>query len=342
MTTLLLCCLLSLPVLTWAAASADRDQRCEQLLSAMQTALQALRRGQSLTPDQQNTWRTWNADCTSVKWQQRLAETAPPPPPVGKNFPKSLPPPEQPQTPEAPSTASEQSQTPEAPSIEVLPSGFVGADPQSTVEWFKKSLSQIPIKIDQYSTATERAQFDQLLAQQFNSLEPLSFILPESSHQCQKKYNPDAQRFSFRLYASPYSSSSEIYKRYEYNRLKLSIFEERKSLGSYEASNAFGVKVTVNQGKIKEITLAFPTPYPGKYEFSVQMAPSEARESDKDMGCLALFRPSSPYVIDYSAYISPTMDFPGSYSTEGTALHGRLEQLWIFNQRSGRIYTKVK
>jgi len=295
----------------------------------MQTALQALRRGQSLTLDQQTTWRTWNADCKAAKWQQQLAETAPPPPPLEKNFPKMLPPPERQEAPEAPST-------------EVLPSGFVGADPQSTVEWFKKSLSQIPIKIDQYSTATERAQFDQLLAQQFNSLEPLSFILPESSHQCQKKYNPDAQRFSFRLYASPYSSSSEIYKRYEYNRLKLSIFEERKSLGSYEASNAFGVKVTVNQGKIKEITLAFPTPYPGKYEFSVQMAPSEARESDKDMGCLALFRPSSPYVIDYSAYISPTMDFPGSYSTEGTALHGRLEQLWIFNQRSGRIYTKVK
>jgi hypothetical protein len=329
MKTFLLCCLLSLPALTGAAASADRDQRCAQLLPAMQTALQALRRGQSLTLDQQTTWRTWNADCKAAKWQQQLAETAPPPPPLEKNFPKMLPPPERQEAPEAPST-------------EVLPSGFVGADPQSTVEWFKKSLSQIPIKIDQYSTATERAQFDQLLAQQFNSLEPLPFILPESSPQCQKKYNPDAQWFSFRLYTSIYPPSSEIYKRYQYNRSKLPIFEERKSLGSYEASNAFGVRATVTQGKIEEITLAFPMPYPGKDEFSVQMAPSEARESDKDMRCLVMFRPSPPYVLDYSDYTTPTLDTPWSFSIKGTALFGRLEQLWIFNQRSGKIYTKVK
>ena len=88
----------------------------------MQTALQALRRGQSLTPDQQTTWRIWNADCKAAKWQQQLAETAPPPPPLEKNFPKRLPPPERQEVPEAPST-------------EVLPSGFVEADPQSTVEW---------------------------------------------------------------------------------------------------------------------------------------------------------------------------------------------------------------
>jgi hypothetical protein len=137
MKTFLLCCLLSLPALTWAAAPADRDQRCEQLLPEMRTALQALRRGQSLTPDQQAMWRTWNADCKAAKWQQQLAETAPPPPPLEKNSPKMLPPPERPEAPEAP----------EVPSTDVLPSSFVGADPQSTVEWFKQSLSRILIKI---------------------------------------------------------------------------------------------------------------------------------------------------------------------------------------------------
>jgi hypothetical protein len=142
-------------------------------------------------------------------------------------------------------------------STEVLPSGFVGADPQSTVEWFKKALSQIPIKIDQYSTATERAQFDQLRDQQFNSLGLLPFTLPESSYHCQKKYNPDTQRFSFGLSTSSYVSSSELYKRYGSNMSKVSIYTERNSLGSHEASNAFGAKVTVNQVSIKEITVSF-------------------------------------------------------------------------------------
>jgi hypothetical protein len=89
-----------------------------------------------------------------------------------------------------------------------------------------------------------------------------------------------------------------------------------------------------------QITLAFPRPSPEKYKFSVQVAPSEARESDKDMRCLVLFKPSAPYVIDYLETIAPTMDFPTSYSAKGTALFGKVEQLWIFNQRSGKIYTR--
>jgi hypothetical protein len=237
---------------------------------------------------------------------------------------------------------------------QVLPSGFVGGDPQSTVEWFKKALFQIPIKIDQYSTAAERAQFDQLLTQQFSSLGLLPFTVLESFGQCHKRYNPEAQQFSFALSPSPYPSSLQPHK---LSRSRLYIFNEQKNLGSYEASNAFGVTTIVSRYSTKEITLAVPPVSSNvlellrdeeyflskrKYYFSVQMASAEARESDKDIRCLALFRPYYPYVFDYSYRISPTINLPLSSSTTGTALLGRLEQLWVFNQRSGTIYTKIK
>jgi hypothetical protein len=138
---------------------------------------------------------------------------------------------------------------------------------------------------------------------------------------------------------------------------KLSVFEEDKSLGNYEASNAFGVRATVEQMSTREISLAFPNEPPGvpqtiyskqyssfasKFTFSVQATPSEARESDKDIRCLVLLNPYPQYVIDYLDYMSPKIDFHLSISIKGTALVGRIEQLWVFNQHSGKIYTKFK
>ena len=218
---------------------------------------------------------------------------------------------------------------------EVLPVGFTGADPQSAVEWFRNSLSQSPVKIDQYSTAEEQAQFVQYTAQQFDSRGLMLFMLPSAG--CQKKYNPDTQVFTFKLYHSTIPRSSEFNK--------LSLFTERKPLGSYEASNAFGVRVTVHEISIREISLAFVgvrLMFSIKYNFDASVTPSEARESNMDMRCMALFKTSSPYIFDYSHHITPTINLPSSISLQGTALVGTIKQLWIINQRNGKIYKKFK
>jgi hypothetical protein len=247
------------------------------------------------------------------------------------------------------------------PNTAVLPPGYVGADPRSAVEWFNHSLVQIPITIDQYSTSAERAQFDRLRAQPFQSLGLLPFTLVES-YQCKKTYNPDAQQFAFTLSPEITSSPPGLYK---FTTAKVSVFKEEQPSSTDEASNAFGVRMTITQLNRKEISLAFlyelPDPYNlaplrdeqkslprTKYTFSLPMAPSEARENDKDIRCLALFRPSPPYVYEYEDKRAPspdgvpTMKFPWVIATKGTALFGKLEQLWVFHQRSGKIYTKVK
>ena len=135
----------------------------------------------------------------------------------------------------------------------------------------------------------------------------------------------------------------------------MSVFEQRQSLGSYEASNAFGATVTVSRERIREIALALSDEpskvlqslrdaqslaLPPRYKFRMPMAPSEARESDKDMRCLALFRPLPPYVLDYSESTTPTRVRPWDDSYQGTALFGQVEHLWVFNQHSGKIYVK--
>jgi hypothetical protein len=219
---------------------------------------------------------------------------------------------------------------------EVLPVGFTGADPQSAVEWFRNSLSQSPVKIDQYSTAEERAQFVQYAAQQIDSRGLMLFMLRPA--QCQKEYNPNTQVFTFKLY------SSTIPRSLEFNTL--SILTEKKSLGNYEASNAFGVKVTVERISIRELSLAFVGVHlmrSIKYNFDVSVTSSEARESNMDIRCIALFKISSPYILDYSSGPStPTINSPSSISLQGTALVGTIRELWIINQRNGKIYKKFK
>jgi hypothetical protein len=161
------------------------------------------------------------------------------------------------------------------------------------------------------------------------------FMLP--SRECQKEYNPITQAFTFKL------SWSSLPKRSDLDKLEL--FTERKSLGTYEASNAFGVTVTVSKMSIKEISLAFVgnrIMYSIKYRFDVPVTPSEARESNMDIRCMVLFKTSSPYIVDYSQRLSPTIDFHFSSSLEGTAIVGSIKQLWIINQRNGKIYKKFK
>lgn len=124
----------------------------------------------------------------------------------------------------------------------------MGADPQATVAWFKSALSELPIKIDQYSTSAERSQHAQLAAERFNNLGLLPFKLD-----CSKEYNPDAQSFSFSIHAFSFPHLTELHDSKLSKLVQLVIFQENKSLGTYIASNAYGVTRTVKKESEEDI-----------------------------------------------------------------------------------------
>src|SRR5262249_29467856 len=117
--------------------------------------------------------------------------------------------------------------------------------------------------IDQYSTPAERAQFDQLRAKPFQSLGLLPFTLVE--YVCQRTYKPETQQFVFTLTRDLTPSPSGFFK---FTTAKLPVFQEEQPSSTYEASNVFGVRMTITQYHRKEISLAFFTELPDPYNLA--------------------------------------------------------------------------
>jgi hypothetical protein len=75
-------CLYGLTAITTVIPSTpDASDPCTPLMSDMAMVLSDARRNLALTPEQDATWRTWNASCSGAVWQQWLAALGPPVPP---------------------------------------------------------------------------------------------------------------------------------------------------------------------------------------------------------------------------------------------------------------------
>jgi hypothetical protein len=247
--------------------------------------------------------------------------------------------------------------------FEALPPGFTGTDPKDAVAQMKKTIAGIPVKIDRYSSPIEKAQFEQYSAQQLEAMGLLRFVLTKDSSFWYKTYDANNQAFKFNLMKIPLNSldwpalrgSSSL------TAAQIVLIRDRKTLGTYEGSNAFGAKRTITRFTDTNITIAFrPSSYLnkvgddpqsivkqgslpwGSYEFIVPLSSAEAREAAENISCLILFKPTFPYVLEYNDYDSPTIQSPYEIEIVGTALTGNFEQLWVFNQRTGKIYAKFK
>ena len=73
------CMMFCLSVFLWIVPTAFAvETLCDRLIPQMAEAMQALRTGTPLTPDQQQTWRQWNSRCTDPARQHQLAQAVPP------------------------------------------------------------------------------------------------------------------------------------------------------------------------------------------------------------------------------------------------------------------------
>jgi hypothetical protein len=231
--------------------------------------------------------------------------------------------------------------------IETLPPGFIGANPKDTVAQFKKIIAGIPIKIDEYSNSSDKAQFEQLAAQQVGPVGLLRF-----AKECHKHYDSNSESFEFSMF--PGRRTLLLYKFGHHNERQLVLEGQNKLIGTYDGSNSFGVKRQVQRLSRTEISLVYPSgeSYEPEilrsirslvyYQFTVPMNSSEARQNANDLRCLVLFKPTFPYLADYKEYTSPKIDSPYEIDTRGIAMTGEFRQLWIYNYRTGNIFVKLK
>lgn len=131
--------------------------------------------------------------------------------------------------------------------------------------------------------------------------------------------------------------------------------------GSYIGTNAFGTKVRVTSRKTVTYGLAYGNPrefaiskYLGRHEKSlgvsdrdsllidIKMDTVTAIKAKPNLRALVVTKLISPYTSNATYYESPTFANPVSYYETYHYLIAHLEELWLYDITSGRIYAKVK
>lgn len=221
--------------------------------------------------------------------------------------------------------------------------------PQEIIVKLKEIIASSQIKIDSYSTSDEKTKFSNHISSRLGS-SSVSVICP-----CHKKYIPDEQLYEVTILPH-ISSTIKLNTLYDKNANGILLSEEREFFGTYTGSNAFGALKEVSKYKITEAILGYKNNLgyePASlattrksridgYHFRVPVAPSVAREQEKDINCLIRIELEQPYLVEYKRVISPTLTTPIEADVNGTAIIGRFTELRVVNQKTQEVYSIFK
>jgi hypothetical protein len=234
------------------------------------------------------------------------------------------------------------SQDPLDPSVEELPGKFKG---HSCIE-IANRYKAFNTKKDEFETTSAYIQRiehvrSEPLYGKLNGTSVLGFS-PERP-MLVKNYNADTETMDVE-YLALGSRSVKVNSNFV---MSAAINTKNTISDEYEAVNGFGRKVTVNRIRQDVCAITFAnvssitnTNLPPRY-FSFKLSPDAARDAKENMAVLYVVTSSAPYVTSYGGYAAPTIDSPTELIFSGDTIVVRLSEIWLFNQVSGRIYTKT-
>lgn len=235
-------------------------------------------------------------------------------------------------------------------SITTIPDDFYAATPDRFVRWIK-SVQDAAGKVDEFTSAEERARQAQTVQ---SALEETGNLTP-FLYNCYKKYVPEKQRFEFYDYLDEFPAGSPLSK-YEGSYYRIDLLRDDNHLRSYIGRNAYGAQVDVVETLRKYVSLAFKyqdapqslfTEPPSRFlnpsfKFNLEMSSSEAREQVDQIGCLILFKVTPGYLTPFSDSKTPTIDSPSDLTIKGMAIVGKVDQVWVYNKMTGKVFLKFK
>lgn len=209
----------------------------------------------------------------------------------------------------------------------------------------KNAISSSLIRVDSYSTADEIAKF----YHDVNKRIGLSSVFVPCP--CQKKYASDKQSYEISIFPH-IGSTIKLNALHDKGTNGLLLSEERKFLGTYVASNAFGVSKEISRYKISEAVVGYRLSHgDGQtglgsarksridgYRFLAPIAPSTAREEENNIGCVIRIQFEKPYLVEYKRTITPTLSVPIEAEVEGVALIGKLAEIRVVNNKTYETY----
>ncbi|WP_243374585.1 hypothetical protein [Geotalea sp. SG265] len=222
-------------------------------------------------------------------------------------------------------------------SLKKLPPKYFGNDPRAIYTAIEKRLEQA--EKNEFET-TE--QFQKRLEKQ-NSNPIIGKIKSEGLFALQASYVDSKY--------SADTSEMNVYLHLGYSQREISLSSIKIDAGSYEGTNGFGARTIVKNADHEEYA-AVPSNYTD-FEFpyiettgqsiGVKFAlnPNEAKIAKNDMRVLLIAKLTAPLISENQRYHSATFSSPYNGVFSDRYIHINLSEIWIYNQKTGQIYSKI-
>lgn len=243
---------------------------------------------------------------------------------------------------------------------DISPVEYIRNDPVKVFDWLETQIKSVPGQVDQFSTRDERQQYETALTEKMKKIGQFAFI-----SNCLTKYDAECQIFEIKDAA--FAIKDNLLKEPNPEALKLrklTLGKANAKKDTYTGQNAYGATTEIIRDVSDDYVFAYPSganfepssiikpgstltsaSIPYRYNFiyylrSLPMSSAEAREKYKDISCLAVVSIEPPYVFRFKELDLPTRDFPFERISNGFAIYGKLDQLWVVNKVTGEVYLK--
>jgi len=160
-------------------------------------------------------------------------------------------------------------------------------------------------------------------------------------------YNADAKEFGIevKLYTLP---NCAIYPEIWWKCKSLILHYKFTELESYIAENAFGAKILVKKEHFLYLLLELTGEQnlvpngQDSYYFTLKANPEVARNIKSELGVVAIGHIAENILGADVVEVSPTRDKPVDSKSNYLNLKFNLASLWLFNKRTGKIYSKLQ
>jgi hypothetical protein len=226
------------------------------------------------------------------------------------------------------------------PSVDVLPANYRGAN---IYDLYQELGSKISEKTE-FETADEyKRSVVERLPKEFMAF----MINPNKSngYDCYLKYNPESNEL-----IAEYSTRDDVtYStgvRHTVNTVDLMSVNERES--EYVGTNGFGASVRVSSTLRDVYGLIVVNKSAGERKVvSIAMSPDDAKQNKGEMRflliCKVKFSDDELKVTDRGIKVlHATIDFPSEYIDRKFYVFVNVSELWVYNYKTGFVYTKVK
>lgn len=176
----------------------------------------------------------------------------------------------------------------------------------------------------------------------FTGASVLGFIPPNDTA-LHSSYNADTATMKFSIHAVGASLPHDD----GFSTKSAIVHRVKTAQSSYIAANGYGNKVRVSKANFDVCAIAITKlspllrissdPISGEFDMPVD----EARSSKGNLSALYVGKLDLPFIQKYSEHLEPTIDNPYEYVYTGDAIGFRLDQIWIFNAKTGKIYHKI-